>query len=83
MQRYNFLLKRPNKFGTFFSIIFELLYVIYHKIIYKLYVNKMLNMLIHLVKWVFICTFVVGKIIYNKKSTYLYRQVHLLNLTRI
>ena len=55
----------------------------YHKIIYKLYVNKMLNMLINLVKWVFLCTFVVGKIIYNKKSTYLYRQVHLLNLTRI
>ena len=34
-------------------------------------------MLIYLVSWNFIVTFVVGKIIYNKKCTYLHRQVHL------
>ena len=37
----------------------------------------MLKMLIDLVEWDFLCTFVVGKIIYNKKCTYLHRQVHL------
>ena len=31
----------------------------------------MLNMLIYLVEWDFICTFVVGKIIYNKKGVIL------------
>ena len=36
----------------------------------------MLKMLIDLVELDFLCTFVVGKIIYNKKCTYLHRQVH-------
>ena len=48
---------------------YAIYHIIYHKVACKLYVNAMLNVLIRLVKWIFICIFVVGKIITKEKPT--------------
>ena len=47
---------------------YAIYHTIYHKVAYKLYVNAMLKVLICLVKWIFLCIFVVGKIITKEKN---------------